>query len=295
MSTDPVQPEPYGFGALDAGRSRLDTSRFVVLPVPYEQTTTFVGGTRAGPDAILRASREMELWDEDLGAEVADVGIHTRPPLEACATGPGDMVERVRRAVAELVAADKIPVLLGGEHTVSVGAVRAAVERNPDLVTLVLDAHADLRDAYRGSPYSHACSTRRISELCPVVQVGVRSLSAEEAEFLRGRDWALTYAREVRSGKDWIGPLISRLENRPVYLSVDLDVFDPGVMPAVGTPEPGGLSWDDGMALVRALASASRIVAFDLVELSPIPGLIAPDFFAAKLVYKIMGQVAAAR
>ena len=280
----------YGFGGLEADRSAFETSRFVVLPVPYEQTTTFGGGTKSGPESILRASREVELWDDDLKAEPASAGIHTLPALEPSAAGPREMVDRVRRAVGALEG--KIPVLLGGEHTVSVGAVEALAERHADLIAVILDAHADLRNEYQGSPYSHACAARRISEHCTVVQAGVRSFSKEEAEFIRERDWPVVPASRIGEDPDWMSQVVERLKNRPVYLSVDLDVLDPGIMPSVGTPEPGGMTWSDVTALTLEIARHARIVAFDAVELAPIPALLAPDFLAARLVYKIIGQIA---
>jgi agmatinase len=182
-------------------------------------------------------------------------------------------------------------VVLGGEHTVSVGAVQAIAESHPDLVAVVLDAHADLRNEYQGSPFSHACATRRISEICPVVQVGVRSFSREEAEFLRGRDWHFIPAKKIRPGSDWISEAVSPIRGRPVYLSIDLDALDPSIMPAVGTPEPGGMSWAEVLSLTSEIARQAEVVAFDVVELAPIPGLTAPDFLAAELIYKIMGSL----
>jgi len=288
--SDSTHVPPYNFAGLDSSRSGFEASRFVVLPVPYEQTTTFGGGTRSGPEAIIRASRELELWDDRLGTEPANAGIHTMPALEPSAAGPSEMVARICRAVGDLEG--KIPILLGGEHTVSVGAVQAIAGRFPDLVAVVLDAHADLRDEYHGSPYSHACATRRISEVVPVVQAGVRSFSKEEAEFIRERDWPMVPARNIRADTEWISEVVGRIKGRPVYLSIDLDALDPGIMPAVGTPEPGGMSWSDITSLTREIARHADIVAFDVVELAPIPALIAPDFLAARLIYHIIGYIA---
>ncbi|MCK4547550.1 MAG: agmatinase [Candidatus Eisenbacteria sp.] len=288
----PLFSPPYGFLGLEPERSRLETSRFVVLPVPYEQTTTFGGGTRSGPEAILRASREVELWDDELGAEPAEMGIHTRPALEPSASGPVEMVDRIRRAVCDLDHNGRIPVLLGGEHTVSVGAVQAIVDRRPDLVAVVLDAHADLRNEYQGSPLSHACAARRISEQCPIVQIGIRSMSKEESGFAGDESGGFFSMGRIRSDSDWMGEMISRVSGKRVYLSIDLDVLDPGIMPSVGTPEPGGLGWYEITLITAEIAKSAEVVAFDVVELAPIPGLIAPDFLAARLVYKVMGQIA---
>jgi agmatinase len=289
--SEPVFSSPHNFLGLEPDRSGFETSRFVVLPVPYEQTTTFGGGTRFGPEAILRASREVELWDGELARETADVGIHTRPPLEASASGPEEMVNRIRSAVSELNHAAKIPVLLGGEHTVSVGAVQAMADRRPDLVAVILDAHADLRNEYQGSPFSHACAARRISEACTVVQIGVRSLSKEESGYLEGKKVPMFSAGRVLTESGWIDEMMESVRGRPVYLSVDLDALDPGIMPSVGTPEPGGLGWYETIHITAEIARHADVVAFDVVELAPIPGLIAPDFLAARLAYKIMGQI----
>ena len=183
---------PFNFLGLEEARSAAATSPFVILPVPYEQTTSYGCGTRGGPDAILQASRQVELWDDELGFEPADAGIHTLPALQSCASGPRDMVERIRGTVAELDAGGQTPILLGGEHTVSVGAVQAMAENRSSLVTVLLDAHADLRSEYQDSPFSHACTARRISEECPIVEVGVRSLSREEAVLLTEKRWTLS-------------------------------------------------------------------------------------------------------
>ena len=257
---------------------------------PYDLTSTYQSGSRRGPGAILEASANMELYDEELGQETYLAGIHTLPPLDADARGPAEMVNSVRRTIAGIVADGKIPVLLGGEHSISFGAVEALRGVFPKLSVLQLDAHADLRDSYQGTPFSHAAVARRISGICPLVQAGIRSMSAEEAEFLKTDPLKSYSADFIRENRSWWETICSDLQG-DLYLTVDLDVLDPSVMPATGTPEPGGITWWDLIRLVREVSKRSRIRGFDVVELAPIPGMIAPDFLASKLVYRIMGYL----
>lgn len=278
------------FGGLEPEYTLFDASTFVVVPVPYDLTTTYQGGSRKGPQAILDASYNLELYDEELNAETFEAGIHTLPFLPVEAGGPAEMTGAVYRCIAGLLAADKIPVVLGGEHSISVGAVRAMKEKYPALTVLHLDAHADLRDAYQGTPFSHACAGRRISELCPVVQAGIRSMSVEEARFLEAGS-VKTYPADFFYGnKEWRTIIAGQLAG-DVYITLDLDVLDPSVMPSTGTPEPGGIQWRDLLGLLREVTGRSRVRGFDVVELAPIPGMVAPDFLAAKLVYRMMGYI----
>lgn len=279
---------PYNFCGLPSEYSSREKSRVLILPVPYEQTTSYQGGTRNGPAAILAASRYLELYDEELDRELHLMGIHTLPELEPHMAGPDQMVRRVQEAVSPLIEGGQMVAILGGEHSCSVGAVRAYVERCPGLSVLHLDAHADLRDSYQDTPYSHACAMRRIVEYVPAVHVGLRSLSLEEMQFIRQKRLPAIFAREVLQGKGWQEKVLANLSPE-VYLTIDLDVLDPSIMPSVGTPEPGGLLWDPVLALIREVARQKRIVGFDVVELAPLPGLVAPDFLAAKLVYKLIG------
>lgn len=278
------------FGGIEEKYEALDSAAFVVVPVPYDLTTTYQGGTRKGPAAILEASCNMELYDEEIEAETYRAGIHTMEPLEAVASGPEGMLERIEEAVDGVFELGKIPVMLGGEHSISLGAVRAAMKRYPKLSVLHLDAHADMRVSYQGTPYSHACIGRRMNELCPVVQAGIRSMSVEEADFLRKRKLPVYSASTIRRDRAWVGKLIRHL-TRDVYISVDLDAFDPAVMPATGTPEPGGMLWHDVLDLLREVCRKKNVIGFDLVELAPIPGMVAPDFLAARLAYRMMGYV----
>lgn len=235
----------------------------------------------------------MELYDEELKKETYLAGIHTLAPLEADARGPARMVDAVRKVVAHVLSSDKIPIMLGGEHSLSFGAVQAMKGKYPQLTVLQLDAHADLRDKYQGSPYSHAAVARRIAEICPLVQVGIRSLSVEEAAFM-GEGKVHTFLADVIFEKtNWQESICENLSG-DVYVTIDLDVFDPAIMPSTGTPEPGGLNWHDVLGLLKALSRRCRIRGFDVVELAPIPGMVAPDFLTAKLVYRLMGYLISA-
>jgi agmatinase len=283
------------FGGLEGKEYETEHVRFSILPVPYDRTATYVSGARNGPAAIIEASTHMELYDEEVCHEPWRAGIETLPMLEATALEPGDMVEKVRGASAGILERGRIPVILGGEHSITIGLVKALKENYPELSVLQLDAHADLRDIYEESPFNHACTARRISELCPLVQVGTRSLSRGEAEFLKvfaGKEKPgirTHYAPEIIRGVPREEVVEDLTED--VFITIDLDVFDPSIMPATGTPEPGGLGWYDVLGLLRTVALTRRVVGFDVVELCPIPGNVAPDFLAARLAYKVMGYI----
>jgi agmatinase len=269
----------------------LRDSLFVVVPVPYDLTSTYQPGSRRGPLAIIEASTNMELYDEELKKETYTAGIHTTSPLSIDARGPKYVVNSVRKKISRIVAMDKIPVMLGGEHSISFGAVQAVREKYPQLTVLQFDAHADLRDSYQGSPYSHASVARRISEICPLTQVGIRSMSKEEADFLPQSKVKSFSADFVLENKNWCETICKELKG-DVFVSIDLDVFDPAIMPATGTPEPGGIYWRDVLRLLKQVSLSCKIRGFDVVELAPLPGMVAPDFLAAKLIYRLMGYIA---
>jgi agmatinase len=280
------------YGGIETGYGTYDKAKFVVVPVPYDLTSTYQSGSRRGPGAILDASANMELYDEELRQETYRAGIHTLAPLETDARGPAEMMNAVHRTIAGIAADGKIPVMIGGEHSISFGAVRAMKAVFPELTVLQLDAHADLRDAYQGTPFSHAAVARRIMELCPLVQAGIRSMSVEEAEFLSTSPVKSYPADFILDGGPWCEMICGDLHG-DVYLSIDLDVLDPAIMPATGTPEPGGIDWRDLIRLIREVSKRCRIRGFDVVELAPIPGIVAPDFLASKLVYRTMGYLMA--
>jgi agmatinase len=268
----------------------LRDAKFIVIPVPYDLTSTYQPGSRRGPAAIIEASTNMELYDEELKKETYMAGIHTTLPVAIDARGPKNMVSIVRKKISRIFALNKIPVMLGGEHSITLGAVQAMIEKYPELTVLQFDAHADLRDTYQGSPYNHACVARRVSEICPLVQVGIRSMSKEEGEFLPQSKVKSYSADFVLEKKNWAETVCKDLRG-DVFITIDLDVFDPSIMPATGTPEPGGLYWKDILHLLKLVSASCNIRGFDVVELAPLPGVVAPDFMAAKLIYRLMGYI----
>jgi len=277
------------FGGIYPAYSLRD-ALFVVVPVGYDLTSTYQPGSRRGPAAIIEASTNMELYDDELKKETYLAGIHTTLPLTIDSRGPKNMINIVRKKIAKIAALNKIPVMLGGEHSISFGAVQALKEKYPKLKVLQLDAHADLRESYQRSPYSHASVARRISESCPLIQVGIRSISKEEADFLPQSNVKSYSADFVLEKKDWHQKVCKDL-NGDVFVTIDLDVFDPSIMPSTGTPEPGGLYWQDVLNLLKLVSSSCKIRGFEVVELVPIPGIVAPDFMAAKLIYRLMGYI----
>ncbi len=276
--------ETANFGALPREYCEEGRSRIVVVPVPYDGTSTWVKGADRGPDAIIHASANMELYDIETDSQAYQHGIFTDEAISGDVP-PAEMVETVRQRVQEHLAKNKFVVLAGGEHSVSIGAVQAHARQYPGMSVLQLDAHSDLRDEYEGSRYSHACVMARIKELCPVVQVGIRSMDAAERPALDKERVFL--AEEIHNSTTWIDAAVAGLTEL-VYVTVDLDVFDPSIMPSTGTPEPGGLLWYDVLDLLRAVCRRRTVVGFDVVELCPVEGNWAPDFLAAKLIYKIL-------
>ena len=272
------------FGDLPAEYSALESSEVVVVPVPFDRTSTWLKGADKGPSAIIEASGHMELYDIETDSEVYTKGIFTAEPVDGQQL-PEDMAEMVEEQVRKHLENDKFVVVLGGEHSVSIGAAKAHIANNADITVLQLDAHSDLRDDYEGSKYNHACVMARISELCPIVQVGIRSMDSSEKGSLDPS--RVIFAREIYTNKNWIENVMSKL-SKNVYVTIDLDVFDPSVMPSTGTPEPGGLSWYDVLGLMRTVFEKRNVVGFDIVELCPDDRNKAPDFLAAKLIYKLL-------
>ena len=280
---------PANFLALPEEQSSLAHAKAVLIPVPYDSTTSFRSGARHGPPAIIEASYGLEDYDLELDLDVSTLGIHTTAALEPHVGSPELMMHRVKEAVGAYLSPNRVVGVLGGEHSISVGAVSAYLERFPNLSVLYLDAHADLRDEYLGTRWSHASGARRIHEMCPLTLVGVRSLCPEERDFLRLNPIPTIFWPPPEAGPSaYVGEIIAHLGPR-VYVSVDLDVFDPALMPAVGTPEPGGMEWLQVMALLRRVAEARQIVGFDVCELSPSEGPAACSYTAAKLAYKLIG------
>jgi agmatinase len=265
---------------------------YLILPVPSEQTVSYGRGCAAGPDAILAASREVELFDEELECEPYRAGIGTLAPLAVEATGPERTVDRLAAYLAPMVDGDRMVVTLGGEHSITPGPVRAYQRKYPGLSVLQIDAHADLRESYQGNPNSHASAMKRVRDtVSTTVGVGIRNLSAPEFEYYKAtEDCHLYFAHQRDPEGHWINDAIDQLTD-DVYITIDLDGLDPALMPAVGTPEPGGLSWEEVMALLRRVTLRRNVVGADVVELAPIGGMHMPDFVAARLVYKLIAYV----
>lgn len=280
---------------LDLGPEERDPDKAAVciLPVPYDRTSSWGKGADQGPASLIEASNFVELYDIETASEPYRWGIATLPALEFGGS-PEELAGRVEERVGELLDRGRLPVVVGGEHSVTVGAARAAAARFPALSVLQVDAHADTRESYEGSPYNHACVMARVRESCPIVQVGIRSLDTAEVEALRPERviFAHEIAAERRSSKAEVQPWYERavaLLTDVVYVTIDLDAFDPSVIPATGTPEPGGLDWYEVNALLRTVARSRRIVAFDVVEL--LPGHPPSAFTAAKLAYRFLAEI----
>jgi agmatinase len=276
------------FGGARPANVPLDRARAIVLPIPFERTTSYIPGTRNGPREILAASAHMELWDEELGYAVHELGIRTTPEMELPFGDLGEVMEEIRRVAAELIAHGAFLVTLGGEHSITGPLVAACAARHPGLSVLQIDAHADLRDTYMGTPFNHACAMRRVLEHAPCTQVGIRSLSTTEAHEAPSLRTTMFYDHEMRRDPEWMDRVVDSLSDT-VYITIDCDGLDPAIMPAVGTPEPGGLSWYEALTLLRRVFERKRVVAADLVELCPLASNPAPNFLCAKLVYKLMG------
>jgi len=275
------------FGGAASAIVDFDAARVVILPVPLDRTTSYLAGTRNGPREIIVASSHLEMWDEETGTDVHGVGIFTLPEMELPFGTMEEVMREIRRVAAELVARGKFPVVLGGEHSITAPIVAAVAAKHPGLSVLQLDAHADLRDSFMGTPYSHACAMRRVLEYARCTQVGIRSLSTEEATMAPTLGTTIFYDFNMRRDEKWIDRVIDSL-GETVYITIDCDVLDPAIMPAVGTPEPGGLTWYETLALLRRVIGARRVVGCDIVELCPMPGNIAPNFLCARLIYKIL-------
>lgn len=278
------------FAGLTGRYSGFDQARVVILPVPYDSTAEWRTGSRYGPQAIIDASQYLELYDLELDREIYKVGICTLPQLEPVMSGPKDMVKRVYGAIKGLIEAGKLVVMLGGEHSLSLGAVQAFKEAFPALSVLQLDAHADLRNRYLGTKYGQASVMRRIMELCPIVQVGIRSLSRGEKEFLTRNQIKPFFMSDLASNKVSVDQILSTLSDE-VYATIDVDVLDPSIMSAVGTPEPGGMLWQQILEIMQALCSRKRVVGFDVVEFCPEEGPTSCAFLLAKLIYKVIGYI----
>ena len=280
--------DPFSFLGLGEEHTVLDRARFALLPVPYEATTSYMEGARRGPEAILAASRHVELYDHELDAEPYRTGIHTYTPLQLTAKGPEAALEQLRRRYSEVCERGHSVIVLGGEHTITQAPVlHWADQLDDDLSILQFDAHADLRESFHGTEWSHACVMRRLVDRVRPVGVGIRAIDAEERVLIDEMGLTMVYGEELASD-GWLDRAMAGLSSDNVYISFDVDFFDPAYVPSTGTPEPGGGTWAQAMALLRRVCAEKHIVGADVVELAPIPGLVAPDFLVAKLVYKMI-------
>jgi agmatinase len=291
MSAPTGDGHPRVFYDLPEDMTDPASAAAAILPVPYDATASWLRGTAGGPAAILEASQYVEVWDIETASEPWRHGIATLPPLELD-TDPQKLAELVSQSVGEILDRGQLPVVLGGEHSVTIGAALAAAERFPGLSVLQIDAHADTRESYHGSPFNHACVMARVREVCPIVQVGIRSLdTAEGAELDNDRIfWARQIVRDHEGA--WIQEAVELL-TQEVYVTIDVDGFDPSIIPATGTPEPGGLDWYQVTDLLTAVAGRCRVVGFDVVEL--MPGHPPSAFTAAKLIYRFLAEILSTR
>lgn len=281
------------FFGLSAEYAAAEQSRVAIVPVPYEATTSYGKGTKQGPDAILEASQQVELFDDELWVEPYQLGIQTCPPviMEPQTADNEKPFQALTDVVSPLVEFNKFPIIVGGEHALSYGSVKACIEKYPDLSILQIDAHADLRKSYENNTYSHACVAYHLYKLLPqpnITQVGIRNISKEEADWMEEEHPNINIFWARNQDKWNFSDVIWSLSDN-VYLTIDVDGLDSGIMPATGTPEPGGMNWYQLMDLIKQLCIRKNVVGADVVEYAPIPGLHAPSFLVAKLLYKMIG------
>jgi agmatinase len=282
---------PDNFLGLPPSQSGYARARYAILPIPYDATVSFQVGTRNGPRAIITASQQVELFDQEYEREFTKAGVATLPPVAPNMAGPKQMQEDIFAAARPVVRDGKFLLSLGGEHSITSGLVRAVQTKYKKLSVLQIDAHADLRDSYEDTPFSHASAMRRVMDLgVPVVGVGIRNYSAEEHRFMRAKKISPISARQTREDVDWMMEALDHLSEN-VYVSIDIDGFDPAYAPGTGTPEPGGLDWYQVCDLLKAVAMERNIVAADIVEVLPLPGSAQTEFLAAKLAYKLIAHV----
>ena len=278
--------EPFNFLGLE--KQDYEKAKVIIFPVPYNSTTYWKSETKDGPRAIIEASRHLELYDSELKKDPSRMGIFTLEQLEPSKASPEATIARIKKVISQLLQDRKFPMMIGGEHSITNGAIQAFRQKFSNFSILQIDAHTDSRDEFEGTKWHHACVMRRARDFkIPVTQVGIRSVSEEEAEYFKKKKIkSIFYAPDLPFNK-----IIATLKKN-VYVTFDLDALDPSIMPSVGTPEPGGLGWYETLDLINAIAKKRKIIGADVVELCPIPGISDPDFLAAKLVYKIISYIA---
>lgn len=280
------------FGGLEDEFSDYENSRVAILPIPYEGTVSYGHCASKGPAAIIDASMHMELYDEELACDTYKIGIHTLPQVEAAHSHSEIVKDRIKEGALKPLKDGKFLASIGGEHSVTNGILEAFVGiRGKDFGVLQLDAHADLRDNYGGTPFSHACIMRRVDDMgLQYCQVGIRSMSREEADFVAEKGRKIHFAHKIIKNDKWMDDVMEELPER-IYVTIDIDCLDTSIMPSTGTPEPGGLDWYTTTAFLRKVAESRDVIGLDLVELAPFNGFHAPDFLAAKLLYKMLGYI----
>ena len=280
----------FKFCDLEDKYSSWDKSRIAILPVAYDLTASYKSGASAGPKAIIDASRYMETYDDETGKEIYKFGIYTAKEIKQTGAKPEDIINKVEKEVISILKAGKFPVVLGGEHSITLGPVRACKKIFKNFSVLQLDAHRDMRDSFQGSKYSHACIAKRIVELTGLSQAGVRSMSKEESG-KSNNNLKTFFMKDMVNNMAWVDEVIDSLDNDRVYVTIDMDAFDPSIMPSVGTPEPGGMGWYETLVLFKRLSQKKEVIGFDVVELSPMQGNISPDFLTAKVIYKFLNYI----
>ncbi len=276
---------------LDEDETRIPKKRVSIISAPLADSLSWIGGAEKGPHAILEASQALESFDDELLIDTYLAGFETLPPLNLVGLSSEDACQVICQAVGSELQRERLPVLLGGEHTVTLPAVAACVGKFPDVHVVQIDAHLDLRDQYEDNPLSHACVMRRIHDLAiPFTQVGIRSFSREEWEFVQNKGMRPYLMRDINNNTDWVEEVCSSFQG-PVYLTIDMDGLDPTIMPATGTPEPEGLSWLQVTSLLHGLAKSKNIVGMDFVELAPFIGGHHAVYTAAKLIYRTLGYI----
>lgn len=272
------------FAGIEGDHNTFDQARVLLQSIPYDGTSTWGKGADKGFEAFLDAAENMEIYDIETDSEVYRQGVHILDPILEDSS-PEAMFETVYKSTKELLAKEKFLTFFGGEHSVSIGIIKAFYEAHPDITILQLDAHTDLRPKFHGSPYNHACAVYDASQNANLVQVGIRSMDSEELRYLdRNKCY---FAENMYGQTNWMDDSLSKITDK-VYITLDLDFFDPSIMPATGTPEPGGLDWNTTIRYLRKVFQQKNVLGFDIVELAPVEGLTAPQFLAAKLYYKML-------
>ncbi|MDG4950659.1 agmatinase [Weeksellaceae bacterium KMM 9724] len=276
------------FASVEEEYGQYDNAKVVLIPVPYDGTSTWLKGADKGPEAFLEAADNMEIYDIETKSEPYKMGIFLDDPVSEDSS-PEAMTDAVHQRVAKYLKDEKVVTLFGGEHSISIGSIRAFGDKYKDLTVLQLDAHTDLRPEYHGSKCNHACAVFEANEKHHLVQVGIRSMDTEEVQYLKEDN--VFFAHDIAENKNWIEDVYNKLGDNPIYITIDLDAFDPSICPSTGTPEPGGLEWYPTLKLLKKVIQTKNVVGFDIVELMPNENERSSDFLAAKLYYKMLAYL----